>query len=119
MIEEKLSSCATETGECSLSPSDFSQRVEDWKALASETISRKSYEGKVISTYPASSEIRQRLSDLISAEAACCPFLEFDLRDRPDSIEVELRYPPDFESVIVLVAPEVIVSNPSLTPATK
>jgi hypothetical protein len=94
---------------CGLSPTDFSQRVQQWKKLASQTISRRSSEGKVISTYPRTSEIRQQLTHLISAEAACCPFLEFEMRDQPDTIEVELRYPPDFEAVVALAVPELAV----------
>ncbi len=99
-----------ESVSCGLSPTDFSQRVQEWKKLASKTISRRSGEGKVISTYPRTSEIRRRLKDLISAEAACCPFLEFEMRDQPDAIEVELRYPPGFEAVVALAVPKLAVS---------
>jgi hypothetical protein len=109
MLEHQSFSCATETGECSLSPEDFRQRVEQWTVLASETLTRTLEEGKVLSTYPRTDQIRQRLRDLIAAEAVCCPFLIFEMKELPDIIEVELRYPPEFEAVVALVVPELNV----------
>jgi hypothetical protein len=39
----------------------------------------------------------------VEAEKDCCPFLEFDVRERDSTIEVELRYPPEFAATLASV----------------
>jgi hypothetical protein len=98
---------------CTLSPEEFEMRVRDWRTLANEALTRTAEPGRVVSTYPASKAIRQRLRMLIEAEASCCSFLEFDIRDGDEAIEVELRYPDGFESILALVMPEPARADPS------
>ena len=90
---------------CMLSPGELEVRVQEWRDLAENALTRTAEPGRVVSTYPASDAIRRRLRTLIEAEARCCSFLEFDIRDGAEAIEVELRYPDGFESVLALVMP--------------
>jgi hypothetical protein len=101
---------------CALSPEEFEMRVREWRALANEALTRTAEPGRVISSYPATEDIRRRLLMLIEAEARCCSFLEFDMRDRDGAIEVELRYPAGFDSVLELVLPEPTSGGPQARP---
>lgn len=103
MLENQSFDCGTEGGECSLSPEDFVERVERWKLLGKQALTRTTLgEGRIVSAYPHNARIRHQLTELIAAEAACCPFFVFEVRDQPETIEVELTYPPEFEAMVAL-----------------
>jgi hypothetical protein len=90
---------------CSLPAKDMLDRLAKWKALAEQSLSRSGEPGRVVSTYPRSSAISTLLRELIEAEADCCPFLSFDVREYGEVIEAELRYPPEFEPIVAMIAP--------------
>ena len=88
---------------CSLSPAALSDRRGAWRSLAAHALHRDVEPGRVLSTYPKRDEIAQRLAELVEAEKACCPFLEFDIREGDSVIEVELRYPSEFGATVAAV----------------
>lgn len=92
---------ATDAAACTLPDAGLAQRMESWREVAGQAVSRRASSGRVVSTYPA--EMRQRVEMLIAAEAECCPFLSFEVRGDDALVEVELRYPPDFEAMVTAI----------------
>ena len=90
---------------CSLPVAEMSDRMDRWRALTEEALGRTVEPGRVVSTYPRTEDIAARLRELIGAEVGCCPFLVFDVRETHGSIEVELRYPPEFEPMVAMIVP--------------
>ena len=90
---------------CSLPAAELLDRLAAWNALAQEALSRSAEPGRVVSTYPRSEALAARLQELIDSEARCCPFLVFDVRETDEVIEAELRYPPEFEPIVSMIAP--------------
>jgi hypothetical protein len=92
-----------EEAACRLTPNAFSERRATWHSLMTQVLHRRVEPGRVFSTYPNRPEIAQGLAQLVEAERDCCPFLEFDIREDDSTIEVELRYPPEFASTLAAV----------------
>jgi hypothetical protein len=86
---------------CALSPAALTDRQSDWRTLTDQALSRKIGPGWVSSTYPAT--VFPTLHALIEAEAECCPFLNFDVRQRGETLEVDLRFPPEFQPMVSAV----------------
>jgi hypothetical protein len=92
-----------EPAACRLSPNALSERGGAWRSLMAEALHRRVEPGRVLGTYPNRPEIAQSLAQLVEAEKDCCPFLEFDIRESDSTIEVELRYPPEFAATLASV----------------
>jgi hypothetical protein len=92
-----------ERASCSLSPNALSERGGAWRSLMAQALHRRVEPGRVLGTYPNRPEIAQSLAQLVEAEKDCCPFLEFDIRESDSTIEVELRYPPEFAATLAPV----------------
>jgi hypothetical protein len=107
MPDQAATTNAREERSCSLPPADMVDRLVQWRALAGETLSRHSESGRVVSIYRRNRAIAALLEELIESEAHCCPFLAFEVRERGDLIEAELRYPPEFEAIVAMIAPHV------------
>ena len=82
-----------ETLACSLNGPELIKRVEEWRRLTSQATSRRVEEAGIVSTYPREERVVQELRRLIAAEGECCSFMKFEVRERPDEVEVELRVP--------------------------
>lgn len=85
---------------CSLSPNALFERRGAWRTLMAQALHRRVEPGRVLSIYPNAPEIARSLAQLVEAEKDCCPFLEFDIRESDSTIEVELRYPPEFAATL-------------------
>jgi hypothetical protein len=105
MPDPTTAAAAMVTLSCSLPAAEMLDRLARWKALAEQALSRSAEPGRVASTYPRSDAISAQLRELIEAEADCCPFLSFDIRENKEVIEAELRYPPEFEPIVAMIAP--------------
>jgi hypothetical protein len=92
-----------ERAACSLSPTALSDRRGAWRSLMAQALHRRVEPGRVLGTYPNRPEIARSLAQLVEAEKDCCPFLEFDIREGDSTIEVELRYPPEFAGTLASV----------------
>ncbi len=88
---------------CDLPQAAFGDRIAAWKDLGRAALDRTVADGRIVTTYPKDAGIRHRLTHLIEAEARCCPFLVFDVRETTDTLEVEVSYPPEFAEVISAV----------------
>ena len=85
---------------CTLEATDFATRVEDWRDLARTATSRRTEPGRLTTIYPGGESVRVRLTRLIEAESACCPFLAFEMYEEGDSIRVEVTFPEEAEAMI-------------------
>jgi MerR family copper efflux transcriptional regulator len=92
-----------ERATCTLPPDALSERRGAWRSLMAQALHRRVEPGRVLSTYPNAPEIARSLVQLAEAEKDCCQFLEFDIRESDSTIEVELRYPPEFAAVLASV----------------
>ncbi len=98
----------TDPNGCTLSGDEMIERVTAWRDVSSRAISRELHDDRLTSVYPPDGELLRRLKDLIAAEATCCSFLEFSLREEVHQTIVELTFPEEarslVESVIALPA---------------
>jgi hypothetical protein len=92
-----------ERATCSLSLNALSERRGAWRTLMAQALHRRVEPGRVLSTYPNGPKVARSLAQLVEAEKDCCPFLEFDIRESDSTIEVELRYPPEFAAMLASV----------------
>ena len=98
---EKLEEVRMEGASCDLPADELGDRIAAWKDLGREALTRTASEGRILTTYP--STVRDRLTYLIEAEAQCCPFLVFDVREVGETLEVEVTYPPEFGAMVSTV----------------
>lgn len=98
-LEETVSEAGAE---CRLPPAELAERGERWRRLAAQALTSTKEAGVVRSTYPPTEDIRRELTELINAEALCCPFLDFEVSEQEGAIEVKLHYPPEFQPIIPL-----------------
>jgi hypothetical protein len=82
---------------CSLSQDALASRIDEWRALGARAVRRRTRPGVLTTVLPRTDAIIASLHSLIAAEAACCSFLTFDVRERDDEIELQLRYPEGFD----------------------
>ena len=91
---------AAEVVSCDLPAEELGDRIGAWKDLGRAALGRTVGDGRIVTRYPNTAELRARLDHLIEAEARCCPFLVFEVREPDDVLEVELRYPTEFGTVV-------------------
>ena len=86
---------------CILTPGQYRDRTADFAALARDgLVTREPTDGGQRLTFARSDEMERRLEAAIVAEAACCPFLTFDLERRPEHLVLDIRGPEDAKPVI-------------------
>ena len=95
----------TEDHACSLDEMALAERLAQWRTLASAGVPVATEAGRSVSDYPNRPDIAQRLRELIAAERDCCSFLDFTVEERGEHLRVELRYPPEFETMLAQVTP--------------
>jgi hypothetical protein len=54
-----------------------------------------------VATYPLA--IRAELEELIAAEAECCSFLVFELKETGGDVELRLEFPPEFGPMVAAI----------------
>ena len=91
---------------CTLDADDLAERGAGWAAVDRHALGRSHDDGVLRTSYPNRPELRARLAALIDAERACCPFLELDLVEDGDVVELVLRYPPGAEGLLADVLPD-------------
>ena len=50
--------------------------------------------------FAAGAGVRERVTRVVAAESACCPFLAMQVRDDPDAIVLDITAPEDAELVL-------------------
>ena len=92
-----------ETLACSLAGDELIERLGEWSTVASQATSRHVEEGRIVSTYPPDEDLIRRLRALIAAEAECCSFMEFHVKEGPDQVVVELRVPDEMSGALAVM----------------
>jgi hypothetical protein len=92
-----------ETLACSLNGPELVERIREWGEVASRATSRHVEKGRIVSTYPPDQQLLQQLRKLIAAEADCCTFMQFNVKEDPDQVEVELRVPDDMSEALAVM----------------
>lgn len=90
----------TDPDGCTLDGGEMVERVNAWQDVSSQATSRTVESTKITSEYPPEPLLVQRLKDLIAAEALCCSFLKFDLREERDRTVVELEFPEEARAMV-------------------
>jgi hypothetical protein len=76
---------------CSLSAGESKKRVAEIAAIGADSLLSVSREG--VLRFRADEKTRRRLEDVIAAESACCPFLDFDLREDASELTLTIDAP--------------------------
>ena len=90
----------TNSGGCTLNGAEMIERVDAWRLVSSQAISREIHSERVTSIYPPDPDVTRQLKHLIAAEAICCSFLKFDLQEEEGRTVVELTFPEEARSVV-------------------
>jgi hypothetical protein len=106
MVERTVETAKADAETCSLPGTEMLERIARWKRIAKLALSRTAEPGVVRSTYARTEHVASELRDLIDAEAQCCSFLSFSIRERGDVLEMELQYPAEFEPMLALIVPD-------------
>lgn len=91
--------CTNPNG-CTLDGADMIERVNAWRAVSAQAVSREVHRDRIRSVYPPDPELTAALKDLIAAEAICCSFLNFTLQEEAERTVVELTFPPEARSLV-------------------
>ena len=92
-----------ETLACTLSESELADRIQEWAQVTSRATSRRVESGRIVSTYPPDDDLLQQVRELIAAEAECCTFMQFTLKEKQDGFEVQLRVPDDKSETLAVM----------------
>ena len=86
---------------CSLSATAIPSRLEDFADLVRHALrERRSTRDGVRVRLSDSHENERSVRELVTAEARCCPFLDFDLRREDGALVLDVAGPPDARPVI-------------------
>jgi hypothetical protein len=86
---------------CTLSSEQYAGRLDDLRDLARDAlVAREPVSGGERLTFAAGEGIERRLRAAIAAEAACCSFLEMDLRHSGDELLVTVSGPAEAAPII-------------------
>ncbi|MCA1708830.1 MAG: hypothetical protein LC808_38355 [Actinobacteria bacterium] len=91
--------CTNPNG-CTLDQNEMATRVAAWKEVSAHAISRRVEGTRITSAYPSDPHLVGRLRDLIAAEADCCSFLAFTVKEGPLETVLELDFPEEARGLI-------------------
>jgi hypothetical protein len=87
---------ATEMTEmyCILDPAQRRQRGDDIRALGRDGLcAAERTERHATLSFRRDPEVRARVERIVAAESACCPFLDFNLRDNQEATVLNIAAP--------------------------
>jgi hypothetical protein len=89
---------------CSLSPDERAQRGRELQELARRALAKRDREeAAVVLTYRAAPGVEGALRDVISREAECCPFLDFELATGDRELSLRVSAPAGAEAMLDLI----------------
>ena len=91
--------CTNPNG-CTLDGGEMVERMNAWRAVTSQALSREVRSDRITSVYPPEPDLIDRLKHLVAAEAVCCPFFEFTIQEQPHRTVVELTFPEEARSLV-------------------
>lgn len=80
---------------CSLSGGELSERLAELAAIGRDSLLSMSPDGSL--SFRADPSTRARLEAVIAAEARCCSFLDFDLREQASELVLKIGAPKGAE----------------------
>lgn len=85
---------------CSLSAGELQQRLTLVAEVGADSLVSRNTEGdRHLLRFHASPTTRQRLEDIIAAEAACCAFLDLSLIEEGDQLVLSIGAPKDAKAL--------------------
>jgi Cd2+/Zn2+-exporting ATPase len=92
---------------CSLDTADQPKRLTDWAELLGQARTREEISDGVRYTFAADHKLKRRAEALAAAEHSCCSFLEFEIAEAGDELEVSVTALPNGQEALRLIfAPE-------------
>jgi hypothetical protein len=86
---------------CSLSATEQSSRLAEMRAIGRAALLSANVAGRHATLrFRAGGATRERLAGIVAAEAKCCAFLEMELREDAEAIELIIDAPAGAESVL-------------------
>jgi hypothetical protein len=86
---------------CSLDADELKQRLAEISTVGGAALRDvQSMPSQAILRFAAGDETRQRLAAILAAEARCCAFMTFELRDEADAIVMTISAPEGAELVL-------------------
>jgi hypothetical protein len=85
---------------CSLNASELERRLAEIAAVGAEGLTGSSAEGgRHLLRFRADAEVRRRLEAIVTAEVACCPFLDLSLSEQGDELILSINAPEEGRGV--------------------
>jgi hypothetical protein len=85
---------------CSLDADEIKQRLAEISAIGGDALRDvQSSPSQASLRFAAGDERRERLAAIVAAEARCCPFMTFELRDEAGAIVMTISAPEGAELV--------------------
>ena len=88
---------------CTLSPSDYRARLAEVATVSRDALRRVEQRGAILDLR-YSTEAADRVRALVEKERTCCAFLEFELHEHADEVQLLVTVPP----VAVTAIPELL-----------
>lgn len=88
---------------CSLETADQQNRLADWAGLLGQARTRQETSDGVRYTFAADDELKPRVEALAAAEHGCCSFLEFEIAEAGDELEMTVTAPPNSQEALRLI----------------
>jgi hypothetical protein len=86
---------------CTLNGDELKQRLAEISAVGGDALRDvQSMPSETILRFAGGDETRERLAAIVAAEARCCAFMSFDLRDEAGSIVMTISVPDGAELVL-------------------
>lgn len=83
---------------CTLTAADLPQRIADARALGADAlIGLEVAEGSALLRFRGE---RERVEALVAAESECCAFFDFDVNQRGERVDLEIRTPEGGELLL-------------------
>lgn len=79
---------------CTLSASGYQERLRAIRILASQSLISARRAPLMLHLIYESDALRE-IGDLVQAEQACCPFLDFEIAEKEDGVHVTIKAPTD------------------------
>ena len=85
---------------CSLDATDQQTRLAEWAQLLGQARMREETPDGVRYTFAADDELKTHVETLANAERKCCSFLEFEITEPRDDLELTVKAPPDGQEAL-------------------
>jgi hypothetical protein len=85
---------------CSLDATDQQTRLADWADLLGQARRREETPDGVRYTFAVDEERKTRVETLAAAERKCCSFLEFEIAEPRNELELTVKAPPDGQEAL-------------------